>query len=292
MLNIFVLKSLEFLYKIINFIRRRLSKGDRIDGKVIVSVGNLGFGGSGKTPIVIAITKFLEERGIKSGVLLRGYKSKLEKKGGEVLENDTEKYGDEAVLIKRNLERIPVFVGKDRVKNIKESGDREIPVFILDDGFQFFGLRKDIEILVEDEKPFLRRDFKSEKKRADFILKRGEKNFGFYFSVKGIFPFLNSKEGEFIAFCGIGNPKSFESTLKKAGIKFSGFIVFPDHHNYTEKDVKKLEAFGKKLITTEKDFVKLEKYGIKELYYLKIEAVLTEDFKKEFLKKVEEKIKF
>ncbi len=297
MLNLFFIKILEFIYKAVNFFRRRMEKGEKISGKIIVSVGNIGFGGSGKTPLVIGIARLLKEKGIIPAIFLRGYRGEKEKEGGEVLSLDPFVYGDEACLLKRNLPELRVFVGKDRVKNMKKVEDKNIKVFILDDGFQYFGVKKDIEIIIFDKekKPFLRRDFIIETRKADFVVKTNNKDdFSFHYSVKGVYNSSGKTEDDnkiFVAFCGIGNPESFKKTLQDNKILFESFIVFPDHYEYKEKDVKKLLSYGKSLITTEKDFVKLEKYGIKELYYLKIETVLSEKFKKEFLEKVEKEFK-
>ncbi len=293
MLTIFALKFFEFFYKSVNFFKRSFLKGEFFPDKVIISVGNLGFGGSGKTPLIIALAKFLRTKGIKTAIFLRGYRSKLEKNGGEVLSNDPILYGDEAVLIKRNLNDTPVFIGKRRLNNMRylEKKSDDVKVYLLDDGFQYFEVKKDIEILIYDNEnpPFLKRDFLFELKKGDIVVKRGNGKYDFQYKVEGVFP-QNPESGELIAFCGIGNPDSFKKTLKKAKISFSEFIVYPDHYNYTKQDINKLLSFKKDLITTEKDFVKLEKYGIKGLYFLKISAVLNENFKKEILKKIGEKI--
>jgi len=126
-------------------------------------------------------------------------------------------------------------------------------------------------------------------------MKNGNKGeYSFYYKVEGIFNKDDEKkdveDSEFIAFCGIGNPESFKNTLLKNKISFSKFFVFPDHYEYKKKDIEKLLSYGKNLITTEKDFVKLKKYGIKELYYLKIDTILSEKFKEEFLKEIEKRI--
>ncbi len=297
MLNIFFIKILEFIYKTVNFLRRRIEKSEKVSGKIVVSVGNIGFGGSGKTPLVIGIARALKEKDIIPAIFLRGYRGEKEKEGGEVLSSEPLLYGDEACLLKRNLPKLRIFVGKDRVKNMKKIEDKRIKVFLLDDGFQYFGVKKDVEIIIFDKekKPFLRRDFIFEIRKADFVVKANKNyDFSFHYSVKGVYNSLDKSEDDnkiFVAFCGIGNPESFKKTLQDNKILFENFIVFPDHYEYKEKDIKKLLSYGRSLITTEKDFVKLEKYGIKELYYLKIETVLSEKFKKEFLEKIEKELK-
>jgi len=285
--------------KVINYLRRRIQKKVSFENKYIISVGNLSFGGSGKTPLVISLCNFLREYNIETAVFLRGYKSFSENTGGEVKNTDRPDIcGDEALVLKRNLKNIPVFVGKDRVENMRKLKNKDIKVFMMDDGFQYFKVKKDLDILIYNPNlpDILSRDFYSELKRADIVFfnppqqrnKRGFYNYKMEFD--GIYNkkerFLEYENFEFLAFCGIGNPLSFKRVLEKNDIKIKKFLIFPDHYNYKNSDIKMFMSYKLPMITTEKDFVKIDYLKIPGLYYLKIKVELKNSFKKLLLKKI------
>jgi len=145
------------LYRLVVNVRNHLYDRGRLKIRtlpvVVVSVGNVTVGGTGKTPAVIAIGEKLAEDGLKSCVLSRGYRRKDEKKILQVTEDsDPELCGDEPVLIARRLEnRASVWVGKNRFETgmfalNREEGD----VVLLDDGFQHRKLHRDLDIVLVD----------------------------------------------------------------------------------------------------------------------------------------------
>ena len=94
------------------------------------------------------------------------------------------------------------------------------------------------------------------------------------------------KNGSYIVFSGIGNPKGFENTLKKYNIKFKSNLIYPDHYKYSENDISKLKKIAKnknlKLLTTEKDFYRIPTKLRKNIDYLKINLKINKQ--KEFNK--------
>ncbi len=126
--------------------------------KPVISVGNLSTGGTGKTPIVIFLSKKLQSLGFNVVVLSRGYKRKsrgtLIVSDGKNIFYDWEKVGDEPYLIALN--KIPVVVSNSRYKaGLKALEKLKVDVFILDDGFQHFQLERDIDIVtVDGTRPF------------------------------------------------------------------------------------------------------------------------------------------
>ena len=129
----------------------------------VISVGNIVAGGTGKTPAVIWIAKYLQSEGLQVGVLLRGYKREgqhsvsVVSDGKEVLTPVPES-GDEAGLIARTLLDVPVVVGSDRyaagLEVIRLWGHTK-GVLILDDGFQRRQLARDLDILtIDSTQPF------------------------------------------------------------------------------------------------------------------------------------------
>ncbi len=122
----------------------------------VISVGNLTVGGTGKTPVVIALAAALRDRGRMVGVISRGYKRRsgtsfLEISDGRTLRGHPEDSGDEPFLIAQCCPGVPVAVGADRPLVGRYLVDRfDLDTLVLDDGFQHLALRRDMDILVLD----------------------------------------------------------------------------------------------------------------------------------------------
>src|SRR5438445_1375098 len=122
----------------------------------VISVGNLTVGGTGKTPVVIALAAALRDRGRKVGVISRGYKRRsrtsiLEISDGCTLRGHPGDSGDEPFLIAQRCPGVPVAVGADRPRVGRYLLDRHpIETLILDDGCQHLALRRDVDPLVVD----------------------------------------------------------------------------------------------------------------------------------------------
>ncbi len=122
----------------------------------IISIGNITFGGTGKTPFTIWISNKLEARDKKVAVLTRGYKGKAESgamvlEGGNLFRYDPRDCGDEALLISRELKNSIVIVGKKRSENLRYYFKSYSPdVVVLDDGFQHLKLRRNLNIVLFD----------------------------------------------------------------------------------------------------------------------------------------------
>jgi len=140
--------------------KHRLLKGKRLPGMVI-SIGNLTTGGTGKTPAVMMLAKWAQGIGYKVAVLSRGYKGTykhdiLEVSNGKQILADSKEAGDEPFLLAASLQGIPVIVSKKRYNaglyaNRKFGSD----FFILDDGFQHLQLERDLDIvLINTSRPF------------------------------------------------------------------------------------------------------------------------------------------
>jgi tetraacyldisaccharide 4'-kinase len=128
---------------------------------VVISIGNITVGGTGKTPMTVYIAHLVASLGYSVVVLSRGYKGKAEKKGGIVSNGKTllmspAQAGDEPYMMANTLKGVPVVVGRNRY----EAGGRALTAFspdviILDDGFQHIKLARDIDlVLVDHRRPF------------------------------------------------------------------------------------------------------------------------------------------
>jgi len=121
----------------------------------VISVGNITVGGTGKTPLVMALVKRLTQHGIPVAVLTRGYRSRgssgsLVSDGKNVLLSPEES-GDEPTLMAKTLKGVPVLIGKDRFRNGQDVLQRfGVRGFVLDDGFQHVELYRDLDILLID----------------------------------------------------------------------------------------------------------------------------------------------
>jgi tetraacyldisaccharide 4'-kinase len=247
----------------------------------VVSIGNITVGGSGKTPLVIALGELLKARGIEFDVLSRGYG----RKGVGVAIVDPcgspEQFGDEPLLIARKL-RAPVIVGSDRYQaGLLAEEKFASRLHLLDDGFQHRGLHRDFDIVIlsaDDLRDTLLpvgrlREPVSSCRRAGAVVNFDDATFdeatfdGATFPSKPIWAghrqvTLPATKGKMIAFCGIARPGQFFAQLREAGGQVAETVAFPDHHRYTERDVSRLlrlkssaEADG--FITTEKDTINL-----------------------------------
>jgi tetraacyldisaccharide 4'-kinase len=143
-----VVRSRAFFYTV------GLKKPKRLPCPVI-SVGNLTVGGTGKTPLVVALARGLMKRGIPVAILSRGYMGKKSSgplvSDGQNLFLSLEESGDEPFLMAKSLKGIPILVGKDRFTNGEIALQRfDIRGLLLDDGYQHLQLHRDLDLLLID----------------------------------------------------------------------------------------------------------------------------------------------
>jgi tetraacyldisaccharide 4'-kinase len=267
-----IVRLLIFIYRL---------KPHRLNCKVI-SVGNITLGGTGKTSLVAFIAKYLKGQGHKVAILSRGYKRKV---------TSYDSIGDEPYMLKMNLRDVAVIVDADRVRGAKHAiGDYGVDTVILDDGFQQWKIKKDLEIVTVDcTNPFgngyliprgILREPLSSLKRADtFVLTKTNLNP----DVQDIKDFLNrlnpyaliiesihyplgffkvDEEQELLKIdvlkgstvtlmSGIADPDSFENLMVTLGINIGLVFRFPDHYAYAQKDLENIiEESRKKHIDT------------------------------------------
>ena len=263
------------------------AKPYRAQAKVIC-VGNLTAGGSGKTPVALAIAGLLRAKGQKVFFLTRGYGGR-EAGPAEVKPGDrAEQMGDEALLLSQAA---PTIVARDRARGAALAGARGADVIVMDDGHQNFAVAKDLSIVVVDgESGFgngrmipagpLRESVRQGLKRADAVIVMGRGNPDLE-GYQG--PLLNARlvpEGDFLqgkrvfAFAGIGRPEKFVATLKAAGALVMATQFFADHHPFQPGEIAALRARagGAQLVTTEKDFVRLKERDRAGMAVLKVQA--------------------
>jgi len=263
------------------------AKPYRPDAKVIC-VGNLTAGGSGKTPIAIAIARLLIERGLRAMLLTRGFGGRTKGPVFADLSRDrAADLGDEALLL---AAAAPVIVARDRAAGAKLADAGHADVIVMDDGHQNFSVAKDLSLVVVDAKTGfgngrilpagpLRESVGQGLARADAVVAVGDGDValgGFSGPVlrARLVPVdVHGLEGKpVVAFAGIGQPEKFFDTLLLLGAKIVEAHPFADHHTYTAAEVGRLKRAARDanatLITTEKDYVRMtpsEREGIRFL---------------------------
>lgn len=269
----------------------------------IICVGNVVMGGGGKTPTVIKLTQILKNFGINVHIVSKGYG----RKSKELLKVDPLAHsaldvGDEPLTLSSYA---PTWVSKDRFKSCQTAIQNGAQLIIFDDGFQNPNIYKDLSILVVDSQQGLgngeifpagplRESWDKATSRADVILSLNgpiSLKTGKAFVWKGAFRPLEKEplaKLPVVAFCGIGFPEKFRTSLLQKGYVLKDFIVFPDHYFYEPKDIERLlyRAQGNPLITTEKDAVRLSPSVRSSVLVEKIELILeNEEAIQDFLKK-------
>jgi len=263
--------------------RKKIFRQRRLDG-VVISVGNLTVGGTGKTPMVLWIAERLLAEGKSVAILTRGYRGKsvIREPGKSGASGGSEIFStsDEVQLLKSRVgEHVMFGVGPDRYRNGVVLAGRGVKWFILDDGFQHLQLARDVNIvLIDASKPFggghllpagRLREPRSALKRADLIvitrsshapaIESVVRHYSdapiFYAHTKldsvhsRLQPQLTLAEAcgkAFFVFCGIGNPGAFVEDLREWGFKIVGQKFFRDHHRYSPGDMAEIEKEARK----------------------------------------------
>jgi tetraacyldisaccharide 4'-kinase len=266
-------------------------------GKPVVVVGNISVGGTGKTPLTIALVRALAARGLRAGIVSRGYGGTVE---GPLLLDDAsspDQVGDEPMLM-RALSGAPVVVGRDRVAAAEALiAGAEVDVVLADDGLQHYRLRRDVEICVIDgarrfgnrrllpagplREPLSRLD------RIDFRVCNGgvahADEVQLHLREDGVLRLADGERAELDAFAhrrvhaiaGIGNPRRFFDSLRACRIDVIEH-AFADHHRFRESDL----AFGDGLpvLMTGKDAVKCRAFAQPDWWQVAVQVQLPERF--------------
>lgn len=247
-----------------------------------VSIGNLSAGGSGKTPLVIALANALTARGVYVDVLSRGYgrlstAPLLVESGGTA-----ERFGDEPLVIARETQA-PVYVAAERYEAgllAEQIAPSDFGVHLLDDGFQHRQLHRDVDILLLSSADL-----------RDHLLPAGNLREQLHAAERANVLAISAEDPEVFAalkphgwphpiwrlrrrmeipqidvpvaaFCGIARPEQFFHGLERAGLRLCARLAFRDHHRYTPSDLERVataaqNAGAAALLTTEKDRARL-----------------------------------
>ncbi len=262
----------------------------------VVVVGNLTVGGNGKTPVAIWLVQALQRRGLKVGVVSRGYGGKAERYPLLVNgDTSTEQAGDEPVLIAQRS-GAPVAVATKRRAAIEALlASQPLDLIITDDGLQHYALQRDREIvLVDGTRRFGNgwwlpagpmRERASRLQQVDAVIVNGgdaqpneiamtlRPGEAVNLQTRQTMPISALKK--VVAMAGIGYPPRFFATLKQHGVMPVSEIAFADHHAYSQEELARLLTDRQILLMTEKDAVKCRRFAQTEWWYLPVEAELS-----------------
>ena len=258
----------------------------------VIVVGNISVGGTGKTPLVVWLGRYLRSHGRRPGILTRGYGGGARDWPQEVRPgSDPRDLGDEPVLLARRS-GCPVVAGPDRLEGARVLLDRHgCDLIICDDGLQHYALNRDIEIAVVDGDRRLGNGFclpagplrerGSRLAQVDLVVvngSAGEREMGMELRADravrladqfNVQPLTEFRGQEVAALAGIGNPGRFFRMLRRFGLTIREY-PFPDHHPFRPED---LAPFGDMaVLMTEKDAVKCEGFAGPRCWYVPVDA--------------------
>ena len=285
-----ILYPLSAVTLLINFLKK-FSIRKTFEIKTIC-IGNIFIGGTGKTSLAIEINELLRNK-FRTVFIKKNYKNQI----------------DEINLLNSKGK---IISSSNREDALLAASKKKYQVAILDDGLQQKNINYNLRIACFNSEYGLGNEFTlpagplrenlSVIKNYDLIFLNGEKNNKKILSkfksinkdlkiFEGKYKPLNLKKfnlkKKYLMFCGIGNPHEFEQTLIKYKFNVSKKIIFPDHHKFSNINLKKLNYYASKdnltLITTEKDFFRLNKAQRKNIKFLKIKLEIRN---REKLKKI------
>ena len=247
-----------------------------------ICIGNIYIGGTGKTPTSIKISKIISDLKLKPVFIKKYYKDSV----------------DEQKLLNKHGDLI---CDQKRLNALNEAVENNFDVAIFDDGLQDPSINYDLKIVCFNIKNFignqllipagpLREKINSlSKYNAVFLNGNNENTEQIINEIKinnnkikifeTIYTLVNSdllnKKFKYLAFAGIGNPKTFNKTLVNDNFNIVSFLEFPDHYQYTSKDIIKIKNIAKnlnaKIITTEKDYLRITNENNNNINFIKME---------------------
>ncbi len=314
--NVFVwfLLPLSWLYCFVSYTRRTLyqlniKKSFAATAPVVV-IGNIVVGGSGKTPLLIALCEYLQEKGYKPGVVSRGYGGDVDGVKPVLSTDSASRVGDEPLMIRLRTQ-VPVIVGVDRVAAINYLlANNPCDIVLSDDGLQHYRMQRDLEFAVIDASRKFGNGFclpagplrerVSRLDDVDIVVYNGAVQSdadacAYDLKIVGvskldagaaseeIVPLAAFADNEIHAVAGIGHPARFFAQLGETITTVSEH-AFPDHHVYTQDDFSGWHQDC--IIMTEKDAVKCRHLNLKDAWVLLVKAELSDALERQLIEKL------
>lgn len=281
----------------------------------LIVVGNITAGGTGKTPLVVALSQLAVEMNLKPGIASTGYG----RQGRDTLvvhaDSDTRLCGDEPVLLAKRT-GVPVVVAARRSDAIRKLHAKGVCMVISDDGLQQADLHRGVDICVIDGDRGLGnehllpagplREPIERLERVDWVVTNGvwaDRPEDLSVSVMHLqatmvqslddktsctlAEFQHQQQGSSLhAVAAIGNPERFFRMLEQHGMQITPHS-FADHHRFEKQDFASM-AGAATIIMTEKDAVKCRELGLENAWYVPVDAVLSDEFIRDFKNRLED----
>lgn len=285
------------------------------DAIPVVVIGNITVGGSGKTPLLMALAEELTHRGHRVGIVSRGYGGKAVQYPLSVTtETSPDHCGDEPAMLANKL-AVPVVVDPKRnraVAYLENDKDYACDIILSDDGLQHYAMSRDVEIVVVDAirgfgnglclpaGPL--REPLSRLRSVDFLVSNGKDTqrqlpveYPFVTMLMEPVACVSLSTGERVAIkdffrkqmlhgvAAIGNPLRFFDSLRAMGSQVIEH-PFPDHHRFASTDLNFGDALP--VVMTEKDAVKCQNFSLRNAWYVEVKAILPNDFMEAVIDKI------
>ncbi len=252
----------------------------------VICVGNIAVGGTGKTPVCLALGEWFQRHGYRVVFLNHGYKSRLQNIVVDRARHTARDVSDEALLL---AGQAPTVVDRNRGRGVATAEKMGADVIIMDDGFQNPSVIKTLSLLVFDGAKGigngaclpagpLREPLAQGLKRADGVVMVGADQTKLTEQIQKIAPqmpvlsgvlkpvqLMQNPVSRAIAFAGIGRPEKFFNMLRSYGVSLDATYVFDDHHAYQASDLTPILAYDGPILTTTKDAVKLEPAALEKI---------------------------
>lgn len=309
---LWLLLPLHAVFVILSTVRRwryRLMPPKALSVPVIV-VGNITVGGTGKTPLTLALVEYLRAQGEQPAIVSRGYGGKGPFPLSVVPTTDASCSGDEPLLLAQRA-KVPVVVApnrRDAARRVLHDAP-QTTVIISDDGLQHYALARQFEIAVVDGSRGVGNGWRlpigplrepvKRLQQVDAVVVNGSssaesstfarigkattQSYTMTLAASSWRRVVDDSEvdelppGKTLALAGIGNPERFFSTLNTLALRDFSTRSYADHQQYTEDDAKQLQAYDV-LLMTEKDAMKWRGIAHQDCYYLPVTAELPEAF--------------
>ena len=269
----FLLLPISFFFQLLLSLKKNLKKKEKFSIPIIC-VGNIYLGGTGKTPLCIELANIIKKLNKKTVIIKKLYKS----------------HQDEFDMIESK--KINLIKGKNRVTAIKKAELEKYDCVILDDGYQDTSVIKDLNIICFNEEQLAGNEMTlpsgplreplSSIENTQIIVINGNVNKIFENKIKAISKDISIYYSDYLptnlekftdqkllAFAGIGNPNNFFKLLEKNNLHIVKKVSFPDHYNYSTKELNDLIEYSTvnklKIITTEKDYFRIKHLNIPEI---------------------------
>tara|TARA_B100000242_G_scaffold294104_1_gene274808 strand:+ start:2180 stop:3112 length:933 start_codon:yes stop_codon:yes gene_type:complete len=274
----FLLTPISLLIRIIIYLKKKIIKSKNFNIPIIC-VGNIYLGGTGKTPAAILLANELCKMKRNPSIVRKFYKN----------------HEDEYDLIREYFKNL--IINKSRSEAILEAEKKGFDSVILDDGFQDYGIKKNLNIVCFNQKQLIGnglvipsgplRDSLNSLRSANILIINGLKNKDFEEKIFRINKNLNVfystyhvqnvdelKSKRLLALAGIGNPENFFDLLIENDLNIEKKMSFPDHYQFKKSEILSIVNYAKenklKIVMTEKDLFKVKKFNINELNYIKV----------------------